>query len=68
MKLTFPWFYHRLYIRIDANTRLISADKFSSNWENATGILTSTLHISKTFSQALIPNILIPSIGKVHFE
>jgi len=68
MKLTFPRFYHPLYIRIDANTRLISADKFSSDWENATGILTNTLHIYKTFGQAMIPNILIPSNGIVHFE
>ena len=68
MKLTFPWFYRPLYIRIDANTRSISADKFSNDWENATGIFTSTLYIYKTFSQALIPNILIPSNGIVHFE
>ena len=68
MKLTLAWFYHPLYIRIDADTWSISAENFSSDWENATGILTNTLHIYKTYGQTLIANILIPSNGIVHFE
>ena len=68
MKLSLTRFYHSLYIRIDVDSRSISAEKFNSDWENATGILANTLHIYKTFSQALIANILILSNGIVHFE